>query len=303
MGAYIRHGGAVVTVGTRFNTLLENLKLKDNQCEDGMTKHGNVRRTLNLHYYNLDSRSANSMLVGSWGKNTEIRPPRDIDVLFVLPNEVYWRFEKATGNKQSQILQEVKGVLLRAYPNTDVRGDGPVVLVPFGTYAIELVPAFNQTDGRYKICITKNGGSYKTFDPVAEIAHVTASNDATGGNTRDLVRMLKRWQEYCNVPLKSFVLELLAVEFLQNWEHRGKSTTWYDYMSRDFFKVLSAKTAWSYVVVPGTGEILFFGDAWKTKAESARDRAVKACEFEASNQPCAAGTEWQKIYGDFIPMC
>lgn len=292
-----------MTVSERFNKLLENLQLTSAQRDDGTNNHQSVRRTLNSHYYGTSSSTANSMLVGSWGKSTEIRPPRDIDVLFILPDEMYWRYERVTGNKQSQILQEVKNVLLKAYPNTDVRGDGPVVLVPFGTYAVELVPAFQQTDGKFKICITKNGGTYKQFDPVAEIANVKTSNDATSGNTRDLIRMLKRWQEDCSVPIKSFILELLAVKFLETWEYRGKSSEYYDYLCRDFFKWLAAKGAYDYVLVPGTFEILYLGDSWKTKAESARDRAAKATQNEAASLPCAAGEEWQKIFGIVIPQC
>ena len=86
--------------------------------------HSGVRRCLNYNYYGTSSGAANSFLVGSWGKSTEIRPPRDIDVMFVLPFEVYQRFEQRPGNKQSQLLQEVKGVLARNYPATEMRGDG-----------------------------------------------------------------------------------------------------------------------------------------------------------------------------------
>ena len=35
----------------------------------------------------------------------------DLDMLFILPNEVYWRIEGLSGNKQSQLLQEVKNGL------------------------------------------------------------------------------------------------------------------------------------------------------------------------------------------------
>lgn len=290
-----------ITVGQRFDTFLSNLSLTEDQRRDGITKHGGVRSCLNEHYWNTTSTTANSMLVGSWGKNTETRPPRDIDVVFELPRSVYDRFEKRPGNKQSQLLQEVKDVLARRYGSTTMRGDGQVVVVKFTSYAVEVVPAFGLTSGQYWICDTNNGGRYKTIDPSAEIKHVRESNDATNGNTRDLIRMLKCWKGYCSVPVKSFWLELLVVEFLRTWEHRGKSTTWYDWMVRDFLRWLVGK-AWSHVYVPGTVEIISIGDAWKSRGESARDRAERACDLETAGKVYDAGVEWQKIFGPQIPI-
>ncbi len=293
---------AGITVGARFDKLLENLRLTDDQRRDGIIKHSGVRSCLNSHYYGISSGSANSMLVGSWGKSTEVRPPRDVDVLFVLPSSVYERFQNRPGNKQSQLLQEVKNILAKTYPGTEMSGDGQVVVVRFTSYNVEVVPAFKLTSGQYWICDTNNGGKYKTVDPDAEITAVKESNATTAGNTRDLIRMMKRWQDECTVPLKSFVLELLAIQFLSTWDHRGKSTTYYDWMTRDFFRWLKQKSSWNSVTVPGTFETIYLGDAWKSKAESACGRAEKACEHEAGNRPYSAGEEWQKIFGTFIPI-
>jgi len=241
------------------------------------------------------------MLIGSWGKSTQIRPPRDIDVLFILPYSIYQRYEQVSGNKQSQLLQEVKRVLTATYPNTTMRADGQVVLVSFVSYAIEVVPAFALTNGQYWICNTNDGGKYETTDPNAEIIKVKNSNNATKDNTRNLIRMMKCWQGYCNVPLKSFCIELLAVEFLASYEYKDKSTVYYDWMVRDFFKFLIGKSG-SYVFAPGTIKIIWLGSDWKSKAESAYNRACKAVKFEADEMPYNAGGEWQKIFGTDIPI-
>lgn len=289
-----------MTVSDRFDRFLSNLMLTQLQWDDGVSKHSGVRTCLNLHYYNRASGSANSMLVGSWGKDTEIRPPRDIDVLFSLPWSVYYRFESKPGNKQSQLLQEVRRVLQATYSSTRMRGDGQVVVVPFASYPVEVLPAFELTNGRYYICDTNGGGHYKTIDPDAEIAAVRNSNSSSNGNTRDLIRMLKRWQDYCSVPLRSFCLELLAIDFVAQWQYRGQSRVYYDWMVRDFFVWVIGKAS-TYVFVPGTYEVIALGDAWKSRAESARDRAKKACKYEADGLPYHAGEEWQKIFGTDIP--
>lgn len=291
-----------MNVGQRFTALLSNIALTSTQRADGTTKHRGVCDCLNRWYYQTPSGTANAMLVGSWGKQTEVRPPRDIDLLFVLPDSVYFRFDKYVGNKQSALLQEVREVLKTTYPATAMRADGQVVVVPFHSFAVEVVPAFTAAQqGQFLICDTNSGGRYKLTDPNAEIGALALS-DLLTKNTRDLIRMLKTWQRVCNVPLKSFMLELLAVEFLWTWEHRGKTATWYDWMTRDFLAFLLKKTFWSTVTVPGTSETIFLGNGWLSRAQTAHQRAIKACEFEANTMPYSAGGEWQKLFGEDIPV-
>lgn len=54
--------------------------------------------------------------------------------------------------------------------------------------------------------------------------------------------------------------------------------------------------------MPGTFEMIWLGDGWKSRAETARDRAIKACGFESTGQPNSAGIEWQKLFGSDIPI-
>ncbi|MDN7177804.1 hypothetical protein M0D69_07175 [Caballeronia sp. SEWSISQ10-4 2] len=42
---------------------------------------------------------------------------------FLLPDELYYRFQAYTWNRQSALLQEVKARLAQTYPNTDMSGD------------------------------------------------------------------------------------------------------------------------------------------------------------------------------------
>jgi hypothetical protein len=179
-----------------------------------------------------------------------------------------------------------------------MRGDGQVVVVPFTSYEVELVPAFT-SGNQFLVCDTNERGSYKTVDPDAEISMLNYYDKDSSGNTRDLIRMMKRWQEYCGVPIKSFWIELVAETFVSDWAYKGNSTTWYDYMVRDFLANLIGR-ANGYVIVPGTYEAINIGDAWKSKAKTAYSRALKACVYEASSS-LLAGEEWQKIFGTDIP--
>jgi hypothetical protein len=292
-------GVPAMSVATRFEAFLSNLKLTDDQISNGKARRESVVKALNANYYDTSDSTAHSSFVGSWGKATRIRPPRDVDVLYELPASVYHRFEKRSGNKQSQLLQEVKDVLLKTFSSTDIKGDGPVVDVPFTAYDVELIPSFKLDNGQFWICITKDGGSYKVADYTAETTAVSDSNSKTGNNTRDLVRMMKCWQAYCSVSLRSFWIELVAIDFLATWPNAGKTAMWYDWMVRDFLAHLISKKN-TYVYAPGTREAMNLGDAWVSRADTAFARAKKACELEGTDAE-AAGDEWQKIFGTDIP--
>src|SRR6267143_5088735 len=129
-------------VRQRFSAFHKELLLTPDQESDGLVKQGGVRAKLQEMYYPGGDPDPAGFMVGSWGKGTQVRPPRDVDVFFVLPSNVYYRFEERAGNKQSALLQELKEKLLEKYPQTDMRGDGQVVMVKFNTLMVEIVPAF-----------------------------------------------------------------------------------------------------------------------------------------------------------------
>lgn len=289
-----------MSVSKRFDTFLSKIKLTDVQKTAGQRSRESAVKAVNFHYYASSNGTANSKFVGSWGKYTRLRPPRDVDVLYVLPWSVHTRFEKRQGNKQSQILQEVKSILYSAFPSTAVKGSGPIVSVPFSSYNVELIPSFKFQDGTYWICRTNNGGFYEKAAYDAEATAIQYSNDLTSGMTRNLIRMMKRWQHYCSVPLRSFWIELIAKDFLSTWEHKGKTMIYYDWMVRDFLKYLENKEN-GIICTPGTYEIINIGNAWSSKCKTARKNAEEACASEGDNV-ALAGVKWQYIFGTDMPI-
>ena len=292
---------AGTSVAKRFQTFYHNLCLTDAQVREGTDHHSGVRKSLNAQYYRYRSESANSFLSGSWGKSTCTRPPRDIDIYFVLPTQTYWRFQLVKGNKQSALLQEVKRILQLTYPSTKLRGDGQVVVVGFYGMSVEVVPAFASLNGQYLICDTHDGGRYKTADPVTEMNYISGCDVTFSGNLRRLIMMMKAWQYHCNVPLKSFCIELAAADFLRQYQWARNSFSYYDWIMRDFLGYLCGR-ANQFVLVPGTYESIWLGDAWLNRAKTAHSRAVKACHYEVNNYVYPAGEEWQKIFGTQIPL-
>jgi hypothetical protein len=289
-----------MTVSQRFKTFLDNIRIPSQQAEDERTKHAAVRQCLNSHYWNSTSETANSLLVGSAAKSTRIRPPRDVDVMFFLPDTAYHRLNRCEGDKHPQLLHEVKTVLEQTYSTVRMRDDGQAIVISFGSYGVQVIPAFELTTGQYWICQAGPSGSYKAVDPIAEQKKLVDSATASCGNTRHLVKMMKKWQEHCCAAMKSFWIELLAIDFISDWEYRGKPAAYYDWMIRDFFTFVIGK-ANRYLIVPGTYEYIALGNAWIAAAEAARNSAVQACNFEREGKSTSARVEWQKIFGPDIP--
>lgn len=289
-----------LTISQRFDNFLAAIRLTELQAADGRLKLMGVLSTLNERYWGSCSTSEHGELIGSWGKSTRVRPPRDIDILFELPESVYNRFQRVVGNRQSQLLQEVKRTLQTSYSTTEMRADGQVVVVPFSTQSIEIAPAFRGPHGQFLICDTNSGGTYKTVDPIAEMSSLEAADRASNGTTRDLILMMKTWQRHCNIPLKSFWIELLAAEFVRTWTYAGKGTVFYDWLCRDFLEWVIGR-AGGCVCVSGTYEIVWIGREWVSRAERARDWACRACSHDLSGAARAASAEWQNLFGGDFP--
>ncbi len=289
-------------VRPRFERLLENLKITADQGHDGEKKHKGVVGALNRAYYGNSHATANRILVGSWGKATRVRPPRDIDLLFIPPIDVFCQFDQRIGNKQSQLLQDIAAALRDTYPQTVIRGDGQVVVIGFNSYRIEVAPAFHYQPGGFLICDTNNGGRWKPADPEGEIAALDAADRQHNGNVRKLTRILKQWQRHCDVPIKSFHLEALVKEMLPTTNYGGRDEFWFDWLVRDAFAHMISRANGLFLMPGCASEWIWLGDNWLSKAQTAYSRALTACTYEYDNYEVLAGNEWQKIFGTMVPL-
>lgn len=287
-------------VAQRFKALQSNLDLEASTLEDAHTKARGVIKALNRAFRG-ENIVEHYVLAGSWGKNTAIHPPSDIDLCFVLPNDLFHRFNAYTGNKQSYLLSHVKEVLTSAYSQTTIRQDGQVVVVGFNSIIVEVVPSFSASDRGLISCDTNNGGRWKQIDPQAESRILDQSDIALKGNHRKLVRIFKQWKRHCAVPIKSFHLEQLIGEALLQIIWGSHDEYWFDWTIRDVFSHLITRAGGGFYMPGGFHEWIDIGDEWKTKAETAYHIALKASEYERENMNISAGNEWQKIFGSKIP--
>ncbi len=285
-----------------FEQFLAELELKKTQRLDAEGKADRIARSLFSKYWpNQTFDPSYYLKVGSFGKGTATRPPTDLDMLFVLPADVYERINALAGNKQSQLLQEVKRSILLTFPNTDVSADGQAVVAPFQTYNVDIVPAFRyvsgELTGQYLIADPTASGRWRLSNPIAEYNWLRNTDAETAGKATHLIKMLKAWKRECNVEIKSVCLEILASVFVSRWAYRHQTIFYYDWMIRDFFAFMLTHGAGATAKPAGLAENIPFGELWQSKAKSAYARALKACDFEYNDNEVAAALEWQKVFG------
>lgn len=299
-----------IFVRKRFESLFNETKYEQTQTNKFQASLEGLVSCLDKTYWPTKSDTSISYFItGSWRKDTQTPPESDIDIVYLLPWEMRDRYESRTGNKQSAILQEVKNVLLPSYPRSDIKGDGPTVVADLHLIKFEILPVFlapgstidvRDPNLRIWVCHTSDGGSYEIAAPIAELQLFNEVNKLASGNAVKLTRMLKVWKRYCAVPIKSVVLEGLVMRFLLDYEFSQKDAFWHDWMIRDFLSFMLLQSA--SISLAGTGEQIPLGNDWASKAKSAHTAAVLACQYEENNLNIHAGTEWQKIFGNFVPL-
>lgn len=289
-----------IYVERRFQRLQGNLNIATPVIEDARTKVEGVIKAVN-RAFRQQSVVDYCLAAGSWGKETAINPPSDVDLIVVLPEHVFHRFDAYAEKKQSHLLALVKETLAQTYPQTTMRQDGQVVVVDFNSITVEVVPAFVAQGRGLIICDTNNGGRWKLVDPLEEMRLLEQSDRQFGGNHRKLTRILKQWRRHCGVSIKSFHLEKLVGEALSRMSWGGEGEFWFDWIVRDAFAHMISRAGGGFFMPGGFNEWIDLGDAWKAKAEIAYRQALQACAYEQENLDLAAGNEWQKIFGPTIP--
>lgn len=284
-----------------FQTFCGNITVQDGGTIS--IRYKQITRRLNTDFRNTDSDTANSLYVGSYGRNTAIQGFSDLDMLFILPYSVYEQYNSYTNNGQSSLLQAVRKSLQKTYPSTDIGGDGQVIEIRFTDgITFQVVPCFLNKDNSYTFPNANLGGSWKVTNPRPEIDTIRLRNNDCNGNLVRLCRMARAWKNVCDVPMGGLLIDTLAYQFIENYTHRNKSFLYYDLMSRDFFYWLSKQDReQGYWKAPGSGQHVQGKGLFQYKATRSYNIAVEAINHDNSGETWAAKQDWRLIYGTSFP--
>lgn len=281
-------------IAEAFKSFLDRIKV-DNAATISL-RYGEITRALNQQFRNTESKEANSLQVGSYGRWTAIKGISDLDMLYIMPAGSW---DKYKDGGQSKLLRDAADAIQDRYKTTTVLVDRLVVRVLYTSFHVEAQPVFEESDGSFTYPDTYQGGSWKTTKPRAEIAAMKEFDEQKNKNLRRLCKMARAWKNKHGVAMGGLLIDTLAHNFLLSTsEYDDKSHLYYDYMSRDFFFYLAELPDQEYFAALGSRQRVKVKKKFQKKAKKAYDLCLKAIDAEGKDNQ---NDKWRKVYGRSFP--
>jgi hypothetical protein len=278
------------------------------QVQDGGTissRYKTITHRLNADFWNTTSDTSHSLYVGSYGRNTAIQGFSDLDMVFELPSDLYFKYDEYVDNGQSALLQAVRNSMQKTYPASSIGADGQVVVASFQDgITFEVVPVFMNKAGSYTFPDSNGGGLWKTTNPKPEIAAIRDRNNNCNENLIPLCRMMRAWKGKWEVPIGGLLVDTLAYQFIDSWSYKDKSYLYYDYLCRDFFRFIADQDKeQEYWKAPGSGQYVYAKGLFQWKATRCYNISLEAIEYETADpkKEWAAKQKWREIFGTSFP--
>ncbi|WP_241616908.1 nucleotide-binding domain-containing protein [Rosenbergiella epipactidis] len=282
-----------------FGGLLENLKIDIKQAQKISYHYRKITRALNLAIRGQKSSIANRLKVGSIGRHTGIKGISDLDMLYIMPDCHYSKYNSLQ-NGQSKLLTDVKDILSKEYPAQVVKVDRLVVQVVFKHFHVEVQPVFKLDDGSFKYPESYYGGSWKITKPSQEIKAMTIFSRDKSKNLRKLCKMVRAWKNFHGVNMGGLLIDTLAHKFLTSTsEYDNTGNYKLGYLIRDFFEFLSNEERRTRYHALGSGQHVNVKSPWfgryATKALELCNDAIEAEGMASMND------KWRLIFGRSFP--
>lgn len=283
-----------MTTSDMFSQFIDNLAIGNTEVIS--LRYGELTAALNKTFRDTESKTANTLQVGSFGRKTGINGISDLDMIYVMPKSAWDSYQDS---KQLKLLQDVKASILNRYPRTKVRVDRLVVTVTYINFHVEVQPVFEQDDGTYKYPDTKNGGSWKITKPREEMAAISKLDAEKNKNLRRLCKMARSWRNNHGVTMGGLLIDTLAYNFLRaKTDYDTKSFSQYAELSRDFFNYLAELPKKDRYNAPGSNQHVKVKKAFQHKAKKAHQLSLEAIEAKNTKD---VNDKWRKVYGRSFP--
>ncbi|WP_422409585.1 MULTISPECIES: nucleotide-binding domain-containing protein [unclassified Endozoicomonas] len=282
-----------MTISEMFTQFLEKLAI--NNASTISERYGEITASLNKKFRDTDSKTANSLQVGSYGRWTGIRGISDLDMLYIMPVGKWETYK----NDQSKLLKDTKEAIKARYPSTKLKVDRLVVQVVYKSFMVEVQPVFENDDGSFQYPDTYGDGQWKPTKPRLEIEAMKEFVEQKNKNLRKLCKMTRAWKNKHGVGMGGLLIDTLAYNFLKSTNaYDNKSFAYYDEMCRDFFKYLSEEPDKDYYLALGSNQQVKVKKKFQKKAKKAYNLSLKAIEAGTSN---SAHKKWKAIFGRPFP--
>lgn len=281
-----------------FKDFLSNIKISDDKAGTISYRYGRITKALNEKFRNTESKTANTLQVGSYGRYTGIKGISDLDMLYIMPASKWGDYNKSGG--QSKLLQDTKDAITKTYSSSDIKIDRCVVTVNFEDAHIDVQPVFEVENKDYKYPDTYGDGCWKTTKPRKEMDAMVEFSDNKNRNLRRLCKMGRSWKNKHGVCMGGLLIDTLAYNFLKSTTYYDeKSFACYDEMCKDFFKHLydQPKDQTEYGAL-GSKQRVKVKKSFRRKAKRAYELAEEAINATSDK---TKHNKWRDVFGIDFP--
>lgn len=281
-------------ISDMFSDFLDNIKV-DN-ADTISLRYGEITASLNKYFRDTESKTANSLQVGSYGRWTATKGVSDLDMLYIMPKS---KWDDYKDGKQSKLLSDTRDTIKARYPTTKVKVDQLIVKVSYTDFDVEVQPVFENDDGSYTFPYTYDGGSWKKTKPHEEIAAMKEFDERKNRNLRCLCKMARAWKNKHGVVMGGLLIDTLAYNLLKSTsDYDSKSYASYDELCRDFFAYLKDQPDQDHYKALGSNQNVNVKKKFQAKAKKTFNLCVKAIEAGTENK---AYGRWKNVFGKNFP--
>lgn len=207
----------MLTVPEAFSKFKSRLELSSGEQQDASSRQQRIRKILGDTFA-----IEHDFLTGSYARHTKTKPLKDVDIFVVLGDDEdhYWN------ESPGQVLSAVRDALAEEYGTQRVTVQRRSVRVDFGVRLVDdltgavmsfdVTPAFS-TGGHYEIP-DRHTGDWMPTDPRVHATKATNANNAFDGEWKPVVKMIKKWNDHHDKPVKpSFLIEVMSLDLLTDW--------------------------------------------------------------------------------------
>jgi hypothetical protein len=284
------------TIDEGFREFLSKLTPSTYESEAAKSHRNSIETRLKLDFGSVRRFTR----IGSFGNGTSISGYSDVDYLASLPTN-------HLSANSTYSLQKVRDSLDGRFPNTGVRVSCPAVVCPFGTSAsetTEVVPAdyAGEANGYKLYDIPDCAGGWMKASPDAHNDYVRTIDNKLNNKVKPLIRFIKAWKYFRQVPISSFYLELRVAKYAS-----GETSIVYDI---DVKNILCRFRDSGLADMQDPMGVSGYISACKSQAaledalsklDTAATRAEKAREAASSERTSEAFDYWRLLYNYEFP--
>ena len=288
------------TVAQAFEQFMKSLELHEGEDREAKRQERNVFEVMRRE---LGPRE--SILSGSYGRKTAIRPLHDIDLFLIFTAGGSGKAESA-----EEFLLRVKRALEKSFPGKQARLQNRSVNIEFtGTgIGFDVVPALEdpRQPGVYWIPDQRQG-KWIQSNPRKHIEVCDAANSKAMQRLKPLIKAIKRWNQLQGKPVPSFLLEVMSYEGIASF-HPDSRLSVYAQGLAHLFEFMSARILNEWREPAGLGPPVNAGvgeghlQQGQQRLVGATRKATRALELERQGDMPGANALWRELLSTDYPV-